>query len=385
MASPDRLRDGVGCCDPEPARSARGAERAQPALAGRPDGEAAIMERELVQRWLTAAALAAGIGLTGWLVRSLAHRALAALARRTPTQLDEELLAAARPHVAFWFVLFGIAVAVRYGNPGGNAVGIVDKVALSGFLLSLTLVVASFLTRAIGSRARQWPESLPATTLTQNAIRIAVIAVGVLVVLGNLGIAIAPVLTALGVGSLAVALALQPTLSNLFAGFHITLARQIRVGDFVELEGGQQGFVVDIGWRSTQIRELPNNLIVVPNARIAEIIVKNYSLPESMQALLVQVGVAYGSDLDEVERVTLETARDVQRSTQGADDSFEPMVRFHTFGDSSIDFTVVLRVQQFTDRAPVTHEFVKRLHRSYATAGIEIPFPQRVVHRVADR
>jgi small-conductance mechanosensitive channel len=316
-------------------------------------------------------------------VRSLAHRAFGAFARRTPTRLDEEVLAAAHPHVPFWFLLLGVAVAVRYGGPKEAVLSFVDKATLSAFLLSLTLVLSSFLTRAIGSRARAWPDALPATTLTQNAIRIAVIAVGVLVVLGNLGIAIAPVLTALGVGSLAVALALQPTLSNLFAGFHISLARQIRVGDFVELEGGQQGFIADIGWRSTQIRELPNNLIVVPNARIAEIIVKNYSLPENPQALLVQVGVSYASDLEEVERVTLETARDVLRSVPGADASFEPLIRYHTFGDSSIDFTVVLRVQQFTDRFLVLHTFVKQLHRRYAKAGIEIPFPQRVVHQVA--
>jgi small-conductance mechanosensitive channel len=90
--------------------------------------------------------------------------------------------------------------------------------------------------------------------------------------------------------------------------------------------------------------------------------------------------VAYGSDLGEVERVTVETAREVQRSVEGAEPGFEPFIRYHTFGDSSINFTVILRVKQFVDRYPVTHAFVKRLHRAYADAGIEIPFPQRVLH-----
>ena len=206
---------------------------------------------------------------------------------------------------------------------------------------------------------------------------------GALIVLSNLGIAITPLLTALGVGSLAVALALQPTLSNLFAGFQIALARQIRVGDFVELETGQQGYVTDIGWRSTQIRELPSNLVIVPNARIAEIIVRNYALPENEQSALVQVGVSYSSDLDRVEAVTIEVAREVQRTVSGALSEFEPFIRYHTFGDSAIGFSVILRVREFTDRYLVTHEFVKRLHRRYAAEGIEIPFPQRVVHNAA--
>jgi small-conductance mechanosensitive channel len=338
------------------------------------------MERDDILRWTIAAGLAVGVWLIGWLVRRFALQWVSMLSRRTPTDIDELLVGALRPHVPIWFLLLGIATAARYAYPGGPHVAWIDKGAMAAFLASLTLAASTFLGQLVAARAKRWPDTLPATTLTQNVVRIAVIVLGALVVLANLGIAIAPLLTALGVGSLAVALALQPTLSNLFAGFHITLARQIRVGDFVELEGGQQGYVADIGWRSTSIRELPNNLIVVPNARIAEIIVKNYALPESPQAALVQVGVAYGSDLEQVERVTIETARDVQRTVAGADESFDPFIRFHTFGDSSINLTVILRVKEFVDRYLVTHEFVKRLHRSFATAGIQIPFPQRVVH-----
>jgi small-conductance mechanosensitive channel len=339
----------------------------------------AMNQQDLV-RWALAAALALGVWLLGWLSGRVVLGAAARIVRRTPTDLDEMLLAAMRPHVPVWSLLLGVLVAVRYGALPPAMRAIVDRAALAVFLMSLTLVLAAFLTRVVERHAKQWPHALPATALTQSAVRIVVIGLGVLVVLGNLGIAIAPILTALGVGSLAVALALQPTLTNLFAGVHITLARQIRVGDFVELETGQQGYIADIGWRSTQIRELPNNLVVVPNSRLAEIIVKNYALPETEQAALVKVGVAYGSDLDTVERVTVETARDVQRTVTGADPMFEPFIRFNTFGESSIDLTVILRVRTFVDRYLVIHEFVKRLQRSYDRAGIEIPFPQRVVH-----
>jgi small-conductance mechanosensitive channel len=286
-----------------------------------------------------------------------------------------------RPHIPIWFLLAGLAVGSRYVEPDAARLAVVDKASVAALILSLTLVIASFLGRLVARRAASWPDTLPSTTLVQNAVRLVVVGLGVLIVLSDLGIAITPLLTALGVGSLAVALALQPTLSNLFAGFYISLARQIRVGDYVELETGQQGYVVDIGWRSTQIRELPNNVIVVPNARIAEIIVKNYALPVTEQSALVQVGVSYASDLAKVERVTIEVAREVQRTVAGAQPDFEPFIRFHTFGDSSIDFSVILRVKEFTDRYLVTHEFVKRLQARYAIEGIEIPFPQRVVHR----
>jgi small-conductance mechanosensitive channel len=343
------------------------------------------MDEEDLLRWAIGAALAVGVWLLGWLVRRFALGWLRSVTRRTPTDLDGLVLDALRPHVPVWFLLLGVGVAARYVKPAGASVAFLDRVLVAAFLFSLTLAFSSFLTRLVGRRAKAWSDVLGTTTLTQNAIRIVVIGLGMLVVLGNLGIAITPLLTALGVGSLAVALALQPTLTNLVAGFHITLARKIRVGDFVALESGQQGYVVDIGWRSTEIRELPNNIVVVPNARLAEMIVTNYALPEPPQAVLVQVGVSYGANLEEVERVTVDAAREVQRTVPGADEAFEPFIRLHTFGESSVNFTVILRVKEFVDRHLVTHEFVKRLKRSYADAGIEIPFPQRVVHLPAGR
>jgi len=339
------------------------------------------MSTEQLVRWAIAAAWVVGGWVVGWLFRRFVLQWLAGVVRHTPTDLDEMALRALRPHVPLWFVLGGVALSVRDTVPNWEHTPAVDKFLLTVFTLSVTLVVSGFLVRVVASRAARWPGTLPATTLTQNVVRVAVIGLGVMVVLGNLGIAITPLLTALGVSSLAVALALQPTLTNLFAGFHITLARMIRPGDFVELETGQQGYVQDIGWRSTQVRELPNNLIVIPNARLAEIIVKNYSLPVQEQAALVQVGVSYGSDLEHVQRVTCEVAREIQRTVPGAVPEFEPFIRLHTFGDSSINFTVILRVKEFVDRYVVTHEFVKALHRRYAETGIEIPFPQRVIHQ----
>jgi small-conductance mechanosensitive channel len=138
--------------------------------------------------------------------------------------------------------------------------------------------------------------------------------------------------------------------------------------------------VQDIGWRATRIRELPNNIVIVPNSRLADMVLVNYAMPEPEQAALVQLGVAYGSDLARVERVTVEVAREVLQQVEGGVAGFEPFIRYHTFGDSSIDFSVILRVRGFVDRFLLVHEFIKRLHRRYGLEGIEIPFPQRSVH-----
>ncbi len=136
--------------------------------------------------------------------------------------------------------------------------------------------------------------------------------------LQSFGISVTPLLTALGVGGLAVALALQDTLSNLFAGINILLSKQTKVGDFIKLSTGEEGFVEDLNWRSTTIRQLANNMVVVPNQKIATSIITNYALPETECSMLVAVGVSYDSDLDHVEKITVAVAKEVLRDTDGA-------------------------------------------------------------------
>jgi small-conductance mechanosensitive channel len=159
----------------------------------------------------------------------------------------------------------------------------------------------------------------------------------------------------------------------------ITLAGQIRVGDYVKLESGQEGYVVDFSWRSTRLRMLSNNLIVVPNAKLAQAIVVNHDLPSQDLAVLVEVGVDYASDLWHVERVVTDVGRAVMREVPGGVPEFEPFIRYHTFGDSSINLTAILRGKEFVDQYLIKHEFVKRLHARFTDEGIVIPFPIRTI------
>lgn len=345
-----------------------------------PDFEGYGKEGILERQWLLAIGIVLlAVGLGALLRATLVNR-LALLFRKTATDLDDLFLAATRRHIPLWVLLVGLTVASRVAQLPPRGVVIIDRICMVVALLSASIAVADLLIGAVGRRTNQLGASVATTTLVQNVIRVSAMALAGLLVLSNLGLSITPLLTALGVGSLAVALALQPTLSNLFAGLHIALARPIRVGDFVGLESGSKGYVVDIGWRAVRIRELPNNIIAVPNSRVAEMILTNYAMPESNQSVLVQVGVAYGSDLDLVERITCEVAGDVLRNVQGGDSEFTPFMRYHTFGESSINFSVILRVKQFVDGYLVTHEFIKLLKSRFDQAGIEIPFPQRVLH-----
>jgi small-conductance mechanosensitive channel len=217
------------------------------------------------------------------------------------------------------------------------------------------------------------------SSLTRNIAWALVSVLGGLVILNGLGLSITPMLTALGVGGLAVALALQEPLANFFAGLFITLAGQIRVGDYVVLDSGQEGYVMDFSWRSTRLRMLANNLVVVPNSKLAQAILVNHHLPTRELAVLVEVGVDYGSDLLRVERVVTEIGRSVMQEVTGAVREFEPFIRYHTFGDSSINFTVILRAHEFVDQYLIRHEFIKRLHARFDREGIVIPFPIRTI------
>jgi small-conductance mechanosensitive channel len=215
--------------------------------------------------------------------------------------------------------------------------------------------------------------------IIQTAVRGVIVLIAIIIVLDMAGVSITPLVASLGVGSLAVALALQSPLANFFAGIQMLADKPIEVGHYISLEGGESGYVTKIGWRSTTIRALPNNLIVIPNAKLMDTIITNYYLPERELSILIQVGVHYDSDLEHVERVVCEVGKQVLQEVEGGKKDFNPFIRYHTFGDFSINFTVILRAQEFVNGYLLKHEFVKRLHRRFNEEGIIIPFPIRTL------
>jgi small-conductance mechanosensitive channel len=333
--------------------------------------------------WVSPLAWTAGTLAASWVIGHLLGAVLVSRASRWLTgrqlRVTGSALQILRARLPWWSLLVGAWLSAGYWplTPEGHL--LVGRTAFVLGALSVTLALAALASQSVDTYGALISPALPVSSLTRNVAWTLIAILGLLVILNGLGLSITPMLTALGVGGLAVALALQEPLANFFAGLFITLAGQIRVGDYVKLDSGQEGYVVDFSWRSTRLRMLANNLIVVPNAKLAQAIVINHHLPSQDLAVLVDVGVDYASDLRHVERVAVDVGRSVMRDVTGGVPEFEPFIRYHTFGDSSINFTVILRAQEFVDQYLIKHEFVKRLHARFNDEGIVIPFPIRTI------
>ncbi len=339
----------------------------------------ALFDQNGISAWVYGP-LIAGLWLVLLLtVKWTAFRHFRRLARLTSNPLDDALLESVN-HPAT-IVIWGSAIAIfgKLVTLGDKWLWITSKIFQTSLVIALVVAANSLLIRLLELNSDN--EKLQGVSLgfLKGLIRGIVIGLGALIFLDMIGVSITPILASLGVGSLAVALGLQTTLSNLFAGLQIMADKSVRVGNYVKLSTGEEGYVTEIGWRSTRIQMLQNNTVIVPNSQMVNNMLTNYYLPTKDLAVLVQVGVHYDSDLEKVENVTLEVAREILRKIPGGISDFEPLVRFHTFSDSSINFTVVLRGREYVDQHLLKHEFIKMLHQRYRKEGIVIPFPMRTL------
>jgi small-conductance mechanosensitive channel len=317
----------------------------------------------------------------GLAIRFWAFRLLNKLSTRSGNQVDDIVVGALRGPVLIWILMLAIQLAAQSSRLPQRGANLISKILLILWVISLTIVCSRIAAGVVRRYGRQIEGPIQVTSLTENVARLTVIVLGILVLLSGLGIPVTPILTALGVGGLAVALALQDTLSNLFAGIYISLASQVRVGDYVKLDSGEEGYVADITWRSTTIRALANNLIIIPNAKLAQANITNYHLPEKRMSLLIRIGVSYESDPDHIEQVLIEEAKTAATVIPGLLSEPAPFVRFIPgFGDFSLDFTLIVQVSEFVDQYAVQHELRKRLFKRFRSEGIEIPFPIRTLH-----
>ena len=301
------------------------------------------------------------------------------LTSKTKLRFDDVLIRSLKSSVVLWCLLLGIYIALNFVSLPDKILALTQKILLVLVLFTAFLFLARFLGDLIQIYEDKIKGALPGASIFKNLIKGFVLVIGFLMILHTIGISITPLITTLGIGGLAVALALQDTLANLFAGLHIVATKKVRPGDYIKIETGEEGYVTDITWRDTTIRQLPNNIVIIPNSKLASAIVTNYYFPERELAVLVQVGVSYDSDLEKVEKVTIEVAKEVMQEVSGGVPEFTPFIRYHTFDDFSINFTVILRAKEFVDQYLVKHEFVKRLKKRYDQEGIEIPFPIRTV------
>lgn len=328
----------------------------------------------------------AGSIVTALLFSKLVFRRLLRVSIVAGVNFDVKTVAAVRVPFAAFIVLAGIYLSLTSLSPPPTVQILVNKV--SGVL---AILIGAALVNGITSAALHWLEiraqhSYPDRTsgwlfpLVRRGVLMLIIAIAIMVSLDILGLNISPLVAGLGIAGLAVALALQPTLSNLFAGTYVISEGVIGVGDYIEMANGIEGFVVDVNWRSTRLRTRTNNLVVVPNSLFAETIITNFNKPEESVNMIIPCGVSYASDLAEVERISLEETNAVREEHPEAEREFEPLFFYQAFGDSNIDFVVVIRAQDRLAGFAVRSELIKRLHSRFAAEGITINYPARTLH-----
>jgi small-conductance mechanosensitive channel len=349
---------------------------------------------DILMAWIAPVAIIVVATLIGWVVEQIVIRWARRLVRHM-SHRESKVGRAVRGHVTFWGFLLGVGVAydtltslyTQKGKP--NPIGLppelfsvktqgyVHSTLLALFLVSLTMMLASAVTALIAASSAT--TARPVVSLVTNLARFVVLVIGFMLVLAVIGVNLAPWLATLGIVGLAVSLAVQATLTDLVSGMLLLASRQLIVGEYVKLSTGEEGYISDITWRTTTIRQISDNIVIVPNSKMTSLPVTNYHTNTQTCGVSVDLGVSYASDLDQVERVTIEVAQDVMRTVAGGMPDFAPTVRFTTLGDYSIRLTVNMQAREVGAQGLITHEFIKRLRRRFQQEGISIPYPIQTV------
>lgn len=302
-------------------------------------------------------------------------------ADKTETKIDDLLISALNFPLTLLLLCSGLLILIRIGV----STQYVSHDQLYHVLLIISVVsVIIFADRLLRGAIITYSDKVEffrvAGGLVQSTVRVLVFVIGVLVMLGTLGINITPIIASLGVGSLAVALALRPTLENFFAGMQVISDRQIMEGQFVRLESGEEGFVHKINMRSTWLRTGAGNMIVFPNILLVTTRITNFHYPNKETEVAVPLSVHYGSDLQKVERAVTEEALVLQKEFPGAVKTHEPKLRFGAIGESGLTCSISLRVEDTSFQGAIRHEFLKRVIARFRAENIVIPYPARYIH-----
>ncbi len=332
---------------------------------------------------------AVAIFLIGVVVSYLFHKLLMPIGLRithhTPTDLDSQIIQAFNWPVTIGFVVLGAYLALTVPldlttsqrdliDRIGRALGTILGVALAVGLVSRVVdwYLANMAARASFIDERFHP-------LLRRVVVAIVYALGFLIVLDVLKINISPLIAGLGLGGLAVALAIQPTLANLFAGTYVMTEGVISTGDYIELEGGISGYVVEVSWRSTRIRTWSNNLVVIPNAKLADTIFTNYQEPTPAVNVYLTCGVSYGSDLGQVEAVSREVMNELLETDPNGVKEYGGWFGFESFGDSNVNFWLFVQARDRLASFELQSALIRDIQARFAKEGIVINYPVRTL------
>jgi len=330
--------------------------------------------------YLQALVIAAGFIALGKIADWLLSRMIGRFAKRSQTDIDDRLIDLVHRPIFLSFVLLGLGLATqRIELPGAAeffTLGILKTIAVLvwyNMLRHLTALVVQVTKRRRNSKIVQ----TGMLALIQNVAKVVLFTVAVYFLFLAWYIDVTAVVASAGIVGLALSFAAKDTLSNLFAGVSIVMDAPYRTGDFIILETGERGIVTHIGLRSTRLLTRDDVEITVPNGVIGNgKIINEAGGPSEKHRIRISVGVAYGSDIDNVIAALEQVAAD---HTEVCSDP-APRVRFRTFGESSLDFQLLCWIEQPVDRGRINHELNCSVYRAFADSEIEIPFPQHDLH-----
>jgi small-conductance mechanosensitive channel len=321
---------------------------------------------------LLPAGIIIGATLLGLLVQIVVRRVLSGKAEKHGSIIARGVLRAFRGMLPLWFGLIALVIefselplATKPAQVLHYSIYILTIYSVTLFVSRLgTVFVREYSSRneAVGSRI----------SILENLVRIVLFLFAALWMFHSMGVSITPILTALGVGGLAVALALQDTLGNLFAGLYIIMSKQLDPGDYIKLESGQEGVIIDIAWRVTVIRTPQNTIVIIPNSKFASSILTNYDRPERVNAITITFVLKNSADVEAIVKMLLTIANEVIASSDSADKSFPPLVNYIAMTESTVTITLALRVTDYRTqgvlRDAINHKFYSTLKLTYGQA-----------------
>jgi MscS family membrane protein len=299
-------------------------------------------------------------------------------AKKTKTEIDDLIIEKSSKPITLVVFLIGLRIALIELSFAENLMNTFTSIISSLIILSISYLAYTIINILIFNGWKKFASKTKSNlddsliNLVHSVLKAIWIIFTVLYILDLWGIEIGPFLAGLGIGGVAIAFALQSSLGNIFGGVSIILDKTIQIGDLVYLDDGTKGKIIHIGLRSTKIRTFNNEIIILPNGKLADTKIQNVTLPEPKTRVVVPFGVAYGSNIDKIKKIVMSEIKKIKNFSKEP----KPVIRFLQMGDSSLNFEAYFYVNSFEDRADAIDEANTKIYNALNKNKIEIPFPQ---------
>lgn len=341
-----------------------------------------VFEQYIANHYLRALAIVAGVFIALKLFVFLLEKVILRATRKTKTDVDDKIVEKSSKPISLMILLIGVRLAVNEFTIPEFVAGVIANmiyslmIILGGYVayVIIDLAIIAMWKRVALKTKSELDDALAG--LIHSVLKAVWIVFIFLYLLSLWGIQIGPFLAGLGIGGIAIAFALKESLANIFGGISIILDKTVKVGDIIFIGDQTRGEVLEIGIRSTKINNFDNEVIIVPNAIVANSMIQNIGQPEPKSRVKVDFGVAYGSDVTKVKKVVMAELKKIKHFTNDP----EPKIRFLTMADSSLNLQALFYVESFKHRMNAIDEANTRIYNALNKAKIEIPFPQRDVH-----